>query len=59
VGNLSCTNTLAPTRSTRQQGMGSNAGGRITAPVRRLKQAWCNRQRTSSATIRPFPSGPP
>ena len=51
------TNTLLPTRSTRQQAMGSRAGARNAAPVRRLKQAWCRGHRMVSADDQPGGQG--
>jgi hypothetical protein len=46
-------------RSTRQQEVAVNAGAASASPLRRLKQAWCQGQRTVSPTISPSPSGPP
>src|ERR1051326_8631983 len=45
--------TLSPTFSTFQRAIGSSAGARNASPVRRLKQAWCQGQRTVSPTIIP------
>jgi len=38
-GSFSRTNIRSPSRSTRQQAIGSSAGARSASPVRRLKQA--------------------
>jgi hypothetical protein len=38
-GNFSRTKIRSPSRSTRQQAIGSSAGARSASPVRRLKQA--------------------
>lgn len=40
----------------RQQGTGSRAGARSASPVRKLKHAWCQGQRTVPSTINPSPS---
>ena len=58
-GSFSRTTIRSPTISTRQQGTGSKAGARTASPVLRLKQAWCQGQRTVSPATIPSPSGPP
>jgi hypothetical protein len=56
---FSRTNSMPLRFSTRQLGIGLNAGAASASPVRRLKQAWCHGQRTVSPTINPSASGPP
>src|ERR1700744_6144861 len=55
---LSRAKIFPPISSTRQQAIGSRAGGRNAAPVRRLKQAWCKGHRMVSATLRPEANAP-
>ena len=54
---LSETYTLPSRCSTRQHDTGSSAVGRSGAPLRRLKQAWCQGQRTVSAPSSSSASG--
>ena len=56
---LDRTKILPSCCSTVQHASGANAGARTASPVRRLKQAWCQGQRTVSSTISPSASGPP
>src|SRR5438128_1469268 len=42
-----------------RQDPGLNAGAPTASPVRRLKQAWCQGQRTVSETTSPSANGPP
>ena len=56
---LSRTKMRPSRRSTRQHEVAFSAGAASASPVRRLKQAWCQGQRTVSPTISPSPSGPP
>src|SRR6185369_952371 len=58
-GTFSRTKSLPSRCSTRQRDIGLNAGAAAASPVRRLKQAWCQGQRTVSPTISPSASGPP
>ena len=44
--------------ATSQHGRGSKAGAESASPVRKLKQAWCQGQRTDPSVTRPEPSGP-
>src|ERR1035441_6861534 len=51
--------TILPSRiSVDQHATGPSAGARTASPVRRLKQAWCQGQRTVSPTVRPSARGP-
>jgi hypothetical protein len=59
LASFSRTKMWSPTVSTRQVATGSKAGARIASPVRRLKQAWCQGQRTVSPDSTPLPRGPP
>src|SRR4029079_7613507 len=53
------TTILLPRRSVSQQAIGESAGERSASPERRLKQAWCQGQRTVWPSITPSASGPP
>src|SRR5262249_62076149 len=60
AGSIFSRTKIEPLRfSTRQHGIGLNAGAATASPVRRLKQAWCQGHRTVSPTINPSASGPP
>ncbi len=53
------TKTRDPRRSTLQRRSGFKAGGRVAAPVRSAKQAWCHGHRTSPSVTMPSAIGPP
>jgi hypothetical protein len=56
-GSLPRTKSRPSSTSIRQRGRSISAGGREAAPVRRLKQAWCQGHRTVSPTRKPSERG--